>query len=43
MKGVCPLYQLLLVLGDDDIIITPTKPWKWATQLALIVKPLCKN
>ena len=43
MKGVYPLYQLLLVAGDDDIIIAPTKPWKWATQLALTVKPLRKN
>jgi hypothetical protein len=32
IKGVHPLYQLQVVLGDDDVKITLTKPRKWSTQ-----------
>jgi antitoxin component of MazEF toxin-antitoxin module len=36
MKDVHPLYQLQVVLGNNDVIIAPTKPKNWATQLAMI-------
>jgi hypothetical protein len=43
MKGVHPLYQLQVVVNNNDIRVAPTRLRKWVTQSSMTVIPIMQR